>query len=320
MKLEISILGSMEAWLYWRKYSYKDNKAIKGLVLFVLFCDTVQMAMLTESVYTYLVTNFANPNILAALSSMLIGEVMVSNCIAVVVQMFYCWRMWRLSKGNWFIVAPCVTLSVASFILLGYFAGTGMTYHTFLELAQLDTVSMTCNLLSTITDVAISVAMVGYLYSSKTGFRRSNDMINRLIVFTFNTGIPVSLSALLAFISINVWRGTFIYMFFFLMQGRLYTNSLLVTLNTREHIRDASSQPGATSRSGDFYTMGRFTEPAEGDPATPGPFTPGLSPRSAKHQSNPNSPIAIQIDTTRQNFVDGASEDNYPDKKGHESV
>ncbi|KAI3608458.1 hypothetical protein WG66_000999 [Moniliophthora roreri] len=270
MKLEISILGSMEAWLYWRKYSYKDNKAIKGLVLFVLFCDTVQMAMLTES-----------------------GSI-AGEC------------------GDYFSDNDVPYIPGAGAARLG-------------DLSPRISSRLTAES-KAITDVAISVAMVGYLYSSKTGFRRSNDMINRLIVFTFNTGIPVSLSALLAFISINVWRGTFIYMFFFLM---LYTNSLLVTLNTREHIRDASnslttsnerSQPGATSRSGDFYTMGRFTEPAEGDPATPGPFTPGLSPRSAKHQSNPNSPIAIQIDTTRQNFVDGASEDNYPDKKGHESV
>ncbi|EEB94426.1 hypothetical protein MPER_06762, partial [Moniliophthora perniciosa FA553] len=119
-----------------------------------------------------------------------------------------------------------------------------------------------------------------------------------------------SVSALLAFISINVWRGTFIYMFFFLMQGRLYTNSLLVTLNTREHIKEASS--------GEFYTMGRFTGPAEGDTAAPASLTPGLSPISAK--SNSNNPIAIQIDTTKQNFVDGSSEDNYPDKKGHAAV
>ncbi|EEB96619.1 hypothetical protein MPER_04217, partial [Moniliophthora perniciosa FA553] len=148
------------------------------------------MAMLTESVTSVHIPRLPGVSwyLIPAIGlsyeivfgSTLIGEVMVSNCIAVVVQMFYCWRMWRLSNGNWFIVAPCVALSVASFILLGYFSGTGMTYHTFLELAQLDTVSMTCNLLSTITDVAISIAMVGYLHNSKTGFRRFHDMINRL--------------------------------------------------------------------------------------------------------------------------------------------
>ncbi|EEB94639.1 hypothetical protein MPER_06514, partial [Moniliophthora perniciosa FA553] len=89
------------------------------------------------------------------------------------------------------------------------------------------------------SDISLALAR-HYINDLQPFVKRSNDMINRLIIFTFNTGIPVSVSALLAFISINVWRGTFIYMFFFLMQGRLYTNSLLVTLNTREHIKEAS--------------------------------------------------------------------------------
>ncbi|KAK7015190.1 hypothetical protein VNI00_019159 [Paramarasmius palmivorus] len=251
-------------------------------VLAVLILDTIQLAMLTESVYTYLVTNYGNPSYLAVLNSSLIGEVMVSNVIAVIVQMFYCWRLWRLSKHNIFVVAIPVALSVASFVLLGYFAGKGLTYHTFLEFKSLDVNDIddlqpaikqvvpgirSRRLLikiAAITDVAISIAMVGFLHHSKTGFKRSNDMLNRLIIFTFNTGIPVSLSALLAFISINVWKNTFIYMFFFLMQGRLYTNSLLVTLNTREHIREASSRPSQAT-SGDVYTMGRFAEQTEGD-------------------------------------------------------
>ncbi|KAK7036566.1 hypothetical protein VNI00_011499 [Paramarasmius palmivorus] len=273
-------------------------------VLAVLILDTIQLAMLTESVYTYLVTNYGNPSYLAVLNSSLIGEVMVSNVIAVIVQMFYCWRLWRLSKHNIFVVAIPVALSVASFVLLGYFAGKGLTYHTFLEFKSLDVNNIddlqpaikqvvlgirSRRLLikiAAITDVAISIAMVGFLHHSKTGFKRSNDMLNRLIIFTFNTGIPVSLSALLAFISINVWKNTFIYMFFFLMQGRLYTNSLLVTLNTREHIREASSRPSQAT-SGDVYTMGRFAEQTEGD----------QTPRLTK---STNSPIAIQIDTTTQ--------------------
>jgi hypothetical protein len=65
---------------------------------------------------------------------------------------------------------------------------------------------MTCNIAAAVTDALISVVLVYYLYISKTGFGKTDDMINRLvrmlallrsrdsnyspaqIVFTFNTG------------------------------------------------------------------------------------------------------------------------------------
>jgi len=75
------------------------------------------------------------------------------------------------------------------------------------------------------------------LRSSRTGLKRTDDMVARLMFFAFNTGLPTSVSALLACICINVSPDTFTYMFFFLMLGRFYTNSLLATLNSRDHVR-----------------------------------------------------------------------------------
>ncbi|KAJ7215625.1 hypothetical protein C8J57DRAFT_1396718 [Mycena rebaudengoi] len=65
-------------------------------------------------------------------------------------------------------------------------------------------------------------------------------MINRLMVFTFNTGLPTSICALLVTICVAALPETFLYMFFFLLLGRLYTNSILVTLNCREYIKSSA--------------------------------------------------------------------------------
>ncbi|EEB94299.1 hypothetical protein MPER_06905 [Moniliophthora perniciosa FA553] len=51
---------------------------------------------------------------------------------------------------------------------------------------------------------------------------------------------------------------TFIYMGFFLIRDRFYTNSILVTLNSRDYIRGSVSQP-ASSEQHESISLGKFT-------------------------------------------------------------
>lgn len=63
-------------------------------------------------------------------------------------------------------------------------------FATFAEFASLKTLSMSINIMAAVTDVVISLCLVYLLRLSanRSGFKRTNDMINRMIVFTFNTG------------------------------------------------------------------------------------------------------------------------------------
>ncbi|KAJ3875690.1 hypothetical protein F5051DRAFT_413640 [Lentinula edodes] len=98
--------------------------------------------------------------------------------------------------------------------------------------------------------------MVFLLHRAKNSHKKTNSMLNRLIIFTFNTGLPVSFCALWACISINVWPTTFIYMFFFLL---LYTNSLLVSLNSRDFIKRGN----VLTETGTNYVMPSFIDSPE---------------------------------------------------------
>ncbi|KIY48811.1 hypothetical protein FISHEDRAFT_73274 [Fistulina hepatica ATCC 64428] len=105
--------------------------------------------------------------------------------------------------------------------------------HTYI-LQHLLTVT---NTLTAVTDIAISAVMIYLLQISKTGFQRSTDLLNRLIIFTFGTGLPTALSALLSAITANTNPNTLIYALFNAFLGRFYTNCLLVNLNARDYIR-----------------------------------------------------------------------------------
>ncbi|KAJ7804080.1 hypothetical protein B0H14DRAFT_3883718 [Mycena olivaceomarginata] len=108
------------------------------------------------------------------------------------------------------------------------------------QVIELEPLSITSMTLTAVTDVAISVSMVFLLQASKTGYKRTTDLINRLMIFTFNTGLPTAISAILCTVTIILWPNTFLFIFFFLLLAHLYTNSLLVTLNSRDYIKAAN--------------------------------------------------------------------------------
>jgi len=276
-----------------RKYQNSDPWYLKSLVGFILLCDTFQMGILTACIYKYIILNFANEEILGTLFNTLIIEIFFSDAIGLSVQMFYCWRIWRLSQRNYFVVLPLVLLSWAAFTSLFVYSCLALKFSTFAELATLKNLSMSCNILAAASDIFISAAMVLLLQKSKTGYKSTNGMLNRLIIFTFNTGIPVSICALWACISINVWPDTFIYIFFFLLQGRFYTNSLLVTLNFREYIKKGAAE-AATS-----YMMHSYHGPLRNS----GPTDSASKGSKVDHDDESGSGIAIRIDTTRRTDI-----------------
>ena len=69
-------------------------------------------------------------------------------------------------------------------------------------------------------DVAIAGSLIFLLQQSRTGFRRSDSIINRLILFSLNTGLLTSLDAVMSLITITVLPTTFIYIMFFVTVSR----------------------------------------------------------------------------------------------------
>ncbi|KAL1661695.1 hypothetical protein EV122DRAFT_288249 [Schizophyllum commune] len=227
--LNVPTGGLLQGWHYYRVYARKDSWVYKGLVVFILVFDTVQQGMF--ALYWYCVTNHGNSLALGQLEGTLAYQVLFVGLLAFVVQLFYCHRVYRLSHGNYYVTALLIASATSAFI----FSVRCAQMSTFAELPAIKNINIAINITSAATDVLISISMIFCLQQSKTGFKRSNDVLNRLIVFTFNTGLPTSFTAVWCCIAINVWPDTFIYMLTFF----LVTNCLMVTLNSREHIQQS---------------------------------------------------------------------------------
>ncbi|KAJ3888764.1 hypothetical protein GG344DRAFT_67690 [Lentinula edodes] len=113
---------------------------------------------------------------------------------------------------------------------------------TFQELSiELRGLSVTVNVLIVVGDLLIASILTYLLQRCKTGFKRTNTMINKLMILAINTGVITSLCAISSLISFLAAPNAFIYISFFFSMGRLYTNSLLTSLNCRRRIREAGN-------------------------------------------------------------------------------
>ncbi|KAH7875717.1 hypothetical protein F5879DRAFT_543975 [Lentinula edodes] len=278
-------LSCLQAYIYFSEQN--DTRTIRSLVGLVVLFDFVHQALISHTVYYYLILNYANPSALSLAVWSLLAEVLFNGFTAFCVQSFLTWRIWRLSNSNIWVTGIVVSLVLAEFgcvVAFGIIALVRVS--TFVELAaDLKELSITVNALAAAGDVLIAGILTILLQKSKTGFQRSDTMLNKLTMFAVNTGALTSLCAVASLISILAAPNTFIYISFFFCMGRLYTNSLLATLNARNKIRNAGDNVQTTSGQNFSFSFKSFTKPSS-----------FVSYSSKK----PPGEISIQIDTTRE--------------------
>ncbi|KAI9001154.1 hypothetical protein BD414DRAFT_473793 [Trametes punicea] len=282
---------------YYTRYP-RDPWYIKLLVTAVWTTDSIHQALISHSVYWYLITEYGNPVALTLLTKSLVIEVFFNGFTAFFVQSFFAARVYRLSGKKVWLVAPVALLVAGEFAVTMAYSIKALYLKTFVDLVQIKGLSISINAFAAVGDVTIAVILCTILHRSRTGFSKSNTLINRLMVFAVNTGLLTSVCASLSLITILSLPNTFVYICFFFLVGRLYSNSLMATLNARKSLREASTnelsvslrdmQPSASTNLANLSTYSRR---AEG--------------------------IAIRIDTTKDTKHDGEESAQYASSDKH---
>ncbi|KAF8877106.1 hypothetical protein BD779DRAFT_1677486 [Infundibulicybe gibba] len=242
---ERTSVSCIQTWYY--LIHQNDSWPIRYLVITVVLFDTIHQVLISHTVYTYLITNYGNVAELNNLVWSMLIEVLFNGFIALLAQGFLTMRVWRLSDRNIWITGVVLALVLGEFGSALAFTGLSLHFCTYTELAELKYLSIMVNALAAAGNVLIAATLCTLLHRSRTGFRRSDTMINKLILFAVNTGFLTSLCAVASLILIIVAGDTFLYIAFFFCIGRLYSNTLLATLNVRKMIRGAAEGVNTTS-------------------------------------------------------------------------
>ncbi|KAH8818672.1 hypothetical protein DL96DRAFT_1820097 [Flagelloscypha sp. PMI_526] len=270
---------------------FKDSVYVKLLVLLVVALDFVHQ--LIEPVYTFCVTRFGDLPGLAILPPSYLGHAYPTGFVTLLVQGFYVWRIWKLNNKHW--VLP-------SLILIPAFVQEGVQLYSMSVIGKnpnatqftttLTTIVIVVNGIGTGVDVTIALVMLYLLGTKKTKFSRTNHILFSIAIHSVTTGAVTSICAILVVTTALALPKTQYVLMFYGLLTRMYSNSLLATLNIRNSIREASYGPRTTGSM--LETHVKTTNLRED--SSYGLDDPRNGPR-ASSSKNPHREIAVKVDT-----------------------
>ncbi|PBK89869.1 hypothetical protein ARMGADRAFT_1083334 [Armillaria gallica] len=244
-----------QTWYYFTRYS--DNIAVKVLVSAVWILEVFHMAFISHAIYHYVILHYGEPASLAEIT------VVWSVCLNIglticdlTLSVFFKLSLDEndLSKHNVPLVAVVVVLSICrlgvGLSITGYRLGSmvllrhdlrlivtvfSMHLKYFVSFAR---PSMKILLrgglaLHVVTDLLVAVSLCYYLHNSRTGVKRTNTMINKLMIYAIHTGLITAVADIFVLAFNRAYPDNLVYIALYLIVGNLYSNSFLASLNAR---------------------------------------------------------------------------------------
>ncbi|ESK94546.1 hypothetical protein Moror_8013 [Moniliophthora roreri MCA 2997] len=232
----------LQSWHYFRKYT--DPLPIKVVVIALLVLETVHAVLDAHALYYYFVLNIDNRSEWASAgfghpTRTTTMTLPVTNWITVIVHLFYARRIYVFSGRNKYVPGIIVLLKAAQFGITIALAVNTIELHSFQAIASsAHEKNLTVGALSfaVASDVLCTAFLCYYLHISRSPIRNTETsrMIDRIIFFAINNGILTSAISIIVLILSIYQRSNLLYFSIFQVNGNLYANSLLATLNFRE--------------------------------------------------------------------------------------
>jgi len=235
--------------LQWYNYytsGFKDPLATRLLVAWVMILDTVHTACTIYMLWDFTVSNFGNPAVFTKSSWVFPTTPIFIVLASFPIQQFLAWRIKGLSK-SWILFCIISVLSLTQ-AACG-FAG-GIMANIIVDPAafkKLVGVADAWVSVSVFTDILISGLLLFYLRRCRTGFKKTDSVISSLVRMIIETCLIGAVFCLVDVIVFTTHTDTNLHFLFALPQGRIYTNTLMLTLNSRTDFRNELNSGNAQS-------------------------------------------------------------------------
>ncbi|KAH9896099.1 hypothetical protein C8Q73DRAFT_789882 [Cubamyces lactineus] len=261
-----------QTYRYYRMYP-NDGVVLKGLILIIVIMETFHTAMWILVCYEYLVISYFNPlNLITihwyirltipitAFTGMF--NSMPEESIVVSIPDFAAEVTDEASHLD-ILVGPQYRLLVAvavvvMFVSLGWdLVATVKAFRsdTLLQFEHFSWIVSVAYGLAVLCDIITASALIFVLRRSRTGVKRTDSVVDILVLYTINTGLLTTVVGLLVFVFALVRPGNLIYAGISIPGVKLYSNSVLAMLNSRRslsarmnHDFGGDSEAGGASR------------------------------------------------------------------------
>ncbi|OSC99252.1 hypothetical protein PYCCODRAFT_1438434 [Trametes coccinea BRFM310] len=237
----------MQGYIYFRRYP-QDGLLLKIFVAVLIILDTLTTAFTAHGVHASVVDDYLHSA--EAMSNVwsLITENYIGIIIAFLVQSFFARRLWLLSQNK------TLTASIASLALGSLGSGTWVGAIMYISPALTHFKSSTLRIptllgsgCSSLCDILISAGLCYFFHTNRSGLKRSNMLIDNLMRYAIQQGLVTTICQTYVFVTISnsASLSQFLFLPAVMMQSKLYTNSLLATLNVRLYLHTQAAGGGS---------------------------------------------------------------------------
>ncbi|KAJ6469355.1 hypothetical protein C8R45DRAFT_429327 [Mycena sanguinolenta] len=256
---------TMQTYIYFGRFP-DDNAKFKALVAFVWICEVGHAVCLGHSLYTYTIKDFAQPLLLLGPAPKSFEtSVLLSGAVGACVQWFFGFRIYTLCRK---LYIPILIWIMGFARLLGciaiFVAGLKMTSLAG-YIAQWEWLATSIWSVSTANDLTITATVVVLLYQQRNKVqKRTALLVDKIILWTLETGFLTSVTGVISLIFFVTMKKNFIWAAFFAVTARLFSNSLLASLNSRMTLRSLHEMSipsgGARYDGGNSIQMTKVTQ------------------------------------------------------------
>ncbi|KAI0822448.1 hypothetical protein BC628DRAFT_1421891 [Trametes gibbosa] len=261
-----------QAYRYFRMYR-GDRPALKGLVVAVILAETFHTILCIISCYEFLVSNYFDPVYLLGIHWYLKAGVPAASVVVLLVQIFYACRIYyRRYK---------IIVAIAVLFMLDHFGtptfvltepaqrlkhdihrslGTGAVASTTEDYSRTTwTISVGYGN-GVVFDLITTSTLVTVLRRSRTGFKRTDSVLDTLVLYTVSTGLLATVTGALIFVFALAYPDSLIYIGLTIPGVKAYSNCMLAMLNSRHNLSERLNQ-GLEADSLGLEATARFRAP-----------------------------------------------------------
>jgi len=159
----------------------------------------------------------------------------LGSLVGSIVKICFAMRVWKFSRGNYLVTGLIIGMVIAQFATAIFY--TIKTFQLQVDQAgQIRYIGSVALSLGMVTDVFTAASLSYFLHKMRTGFKRSDTLINRLIIYSVNTGMLTSVFSAAVLATYNIMPTNFVYISLYFILCKLFANSCVATLNTRRFV------------------------------------------------------------------------------------
>ncbi|KAH8988333.1 hypothetical protein EDB92DRAFT_2011456 [Lactarius akahatsu] len=238
-------------------YSYNfpgDRTLLKLLVYSVFLVETVQTALTGVDLYYWFVAGFGNLDHLTVHLSGFDVPI-IGSVVSLTVQVFFVYRIWVLSeRSSWFLCLTICLCSIAATVAACYGGVYAFSHHEFVNrrITKILALVGPSSLQIWLSGNASADILIAGSLLSRLGRRRregghfSDHALSKVIRLTIETNVLTSTVGVVVLLVVVMFPDKIWYFCPLAVLGKLYSNTLLVSLNNRISIREGR---GAVVRS-----------------------------------------------------------------------